>query len=426
MKVTGIIAEYDPFHNGHRYHIEKARALTGAQFVIVIMSGDFVQRGKPACMDKYTRTRHALMGGADLVIELPVEYATGSASYFAGGAIALLDRMGVADSLCFGSESDDISALIAAARILADEPEELAENIRARTRQGESFPAARSAALSGYLQSHPVTGADPLSIVRVLSSPNNILAVEYIKALMKRGSSIRPIAVKRSNDYFSDTLTAPYCSSTAIRNALFGRDSADHMALTRRLDAIRSCVPDEVFGYMLSDYGITFPILPDDLSQMLFYRLLTASEGPLACYSDVSGELESRIRDSLDQALSFSSLAESVKCRSYTRSRIDRALLHILLGIRGDDLEKDIAGDYVRYARILGFRKNSTRLLSQLKASSSVPLITKLADADTILDEDGLAMLERDIHAADIYRSLQRSRFGCAPKNEYTQGIIMI
>ena len=197
MRTVGIIAEYNPFHTGHEYHIRKARELSGADYVIVVMSPDFVQRGEPAVFDKYTRTRMALQGGADLVIELPVCYATGSAEYFAEGATALLDSLGTVNTLCFGGESDDISLFQNIADILIQEPKEYTDLLRSFLKQGMTYPQARCQALSHYLKnqiSDPSSSAllpdqcklpDLETVTDFLSTPNNILGIEYCKALKK-------------------------------------------------------------------------------------------------------------------------------------------------------------------------------------------------------------------------------------------------
>lgn len=256
MKVTGIIAEYNPFHNGHKYHIEKAKELTGADYVIVVMSGNFTQRGIPAFTDKYTRTRMALSCGADLVLELPLYYAAGSAEYFATGAVSLLDRLGVVDSLCFGSECGNIDALMHVASVLYNEPDSYKKLLQDALKSGQNYPAARHNALLQYLSMQPserdaVNGnaidcdtvacaaiTDVTDYEQILSSPNNILGIEYCKALLKLNSSITPYTIRREGGgYNDDTLSAVNSSALAIRTAL---SSKDNLPTARSLSADRS------------------------------------------------------------------------------------------------------------------------------------------------------------------------------------------
>lgn len=224
MKTAGIIAEYNPFHNGHRYQIEELRARTGADFVIIAMSGDFVQRGEPAVFDKYTRTRMALNAGADLVLELPAAFATSSAEDFAACGVALFDKLGVVDLLCFGSECGDVTALEPVARLLAKEPEGYGKLLQERLSKGDSFPKAREWAVTEWMKREINTdGADMQAL---LSSPNNILGIEYMKALIRRGSSIDPYTIQRNGQGYNDSdIDAVadgqgFASASAIRKAL--------------------------------------------------------------------------------------------------------------------------------------------------------------------------------------------------------------
>ena len=183
MKIVGLITEYNPFHNGHKYHIEKAKEITGAEYVIAVMSGDFVQRGAPAVMPKHLRAEMALHGGCDMIIELPVRYATGSAEYFASGAISILDGLGCVDAICFGSECGDYASLEKIAKVLADEPDDYKLLLQNNLKAGYSFPVARQIALENYFHDDKLNA--------VIKEPNNILGIEYIKAMLSRNSSMK-------------------------------------------------------------------------------------------------------------------------------------------------------------------------------------------------------------------------------------------
>ncbi len=431
MKVVGLITEYNPFHNGHLYHMEQARAITGADYCIAVMSGNYVQRGEPACMDKYLRAQIALLSGADLVLELPVPFATGSAEYFASGAVSLLDKLGVVDSLCFGSESGDLPLLSYVASILADEPEEFSASLKGFLKNGLSYPAARAQALLFYLTENAKKqglSEDCLYIGPVnalLSAPNNILGIEYIKALNRRHSTIQPVTLKRTSDYLSKSLSAPHCSSTAIRHVFLSRGSGPAGPTSQALKTVRSCVPEQSYSLMAENFNKRLPIFVDDFSSVLFYKLLSSRDADLTDYSDISPELENRIKNQLTEITTFSQFIDSIKCKQYTRTRISRALLHILLDIRVGDIARYKNSDYVPYARVLGFRKSAAPLLTAIKRKGRIPLITKMADADNYLSPLGQDLLNQEVFASNLYQSVVFHKYGYRMKNEYTYGIIV-
>lgn len=431
MKTVGIIAEYNPFHNGHLYQLEQLRARTGADFVIVAMSGDFVQRGEPAVYDKYTRTRMALAAGVDLVLELPVCFATGSAEDFAACGVALLDRLGVVDQLGFGSESGDCGKLWQIASVLAEEPEKLRSELQGLLKQGLAFPDARAQALAHFL-----CGPEESEEMRaLLLTPNNILGIEYLKALIRRKSRIQPVTVLRFGQDYHDTASVGgeiLASASAVRSAIRRNDFA----------MVRSQLPREVFS-LLTLPGKTdgqignpetstslVPVFAEDLSGLLNYRLLdlsrTGSEPSLEGYADLSLDLAMRLKHRLLEWEDFPGRIRQLKTRGYTYTRISRALLHLLLGITDEQVSRCRKRDYVSYARILGFRSQARPLLTRIRRQASLPLITKTADAHRILDDDGLAMLHMDFHASHLYQSLVFSKSGVRMKNEYTRSVILL
>lgn len=441
MKTAGIIAEYNPFHNGHRYQIEELRARTGADFVIIAMSGDFVQRGEPAVFDKYTRTRMALNAGADLVLELPAAFATSSAEDFAACGVALFDKLGVVDLLCFGSECGDVAALEPVARLLAKEPEGYGKLLQERLSKGDSFPKAREWAVTEWMKREINTdGADMQAL---LSSPNNILGIEYMKALIRRGSSIDPYTIQRNGQGYNDSdIDAVadgqgFASASAIRKALRGdsfktnETNIDRAAIA---EAIRAQIPDRA----ASDLDSITPVFPNDLSALLNYRLLdlAASKRNLTDFSDVSPELADRIGHRLLETNSYTGRIEQLKTRQYTYTRISRTLLHILLGTTAEQIQSYRANDYSPYARILGFRKNAVWLLSELKKHSQIPLISKTADAERVLtqfpwkkpnsENQALHSFRYDLHCAHIYQSIVYQKNGVLPRNEYTHSIVLV
>ena len=404
MKVVGIIAEYNPFHRGHEYQIRYAKETLGADYVVIAMSGDFVQRGAPALMEKHVRAEMALLSGADLVLEMPVQTATASAEGFAAGGVSLLDGLGVADELCFGSECGDTEILMDVAEILVKEPSEYRNLLQQNLRAGMSFPAARSSALIGYIQEKIASGLNTLGtfsehIELILSSPNNILGIEYCKALFRLNSRIVPHALLRKGSGYHDTdfsflSDEEFPSASGIRNLMKKSEKDGQSADFSRLipsASISGFLDSLEKGAWLSDSALDLP---------LHYKLLLESEETLQMYPDLSDALIRRILKSRNQYEGFSQFADLLKTRDITRSAICRSLVRIFLD------QKTKAPGHIPYARVLGFRKNSAPLLSQIKKSSSIPLITKAADASAILDETALRLFNETCAASNLYEML--------------------
>lgn len=412
MKTVGIIAEYNPFHNGHAYQLAKAKEITGADYGIVVMSGNFVQRGIPAIMDKSLRARAALQNGADLVIELPVYYATGSAEYFASGAVALLDKLGVTDTLCFGSECGDIKILSDLASALLVESDEFKTTLKKQLKMGHSYPQARNNALAA-------TSPELTSHLDALQSPNNILGIEYLKALKRRNSPITAHTITRTGaGYHANELESSYSSALAIRQSI---------TLTQKLDYIREQVPDNVYQSMQNSYQQTFPILPEDISTLLPYKLLLEQEDGFTKYLDIDNDFSDRIIKFLPAYTGYASFCEQLKAKNMTYTRVARNFLHILLNIYQSDMETFCQDDYIYYARMLGFRKDATPLLSAIKEHSSIPLFSKLADsASYVTSENGTRMLQKDIQVNQIYSLLVHQKFHTELQNEYKTQVIIV
>ena len=396
MKIVGIIAEYNPFHNGHQYHIKEALKISGADTAIVVMSGDFVQRGSPAIMPKHIRAEMALNGGASLVLELPVPYATGSAEYFAHGAISLLNKLGCVDSICFGSECGEIIKLEELAHILSEEPEEYRFLLSSYLKQGNSFPHARQLAIHDYLNSD--------SADEILSSPNNILGIEYLKALYRLHSKMKAYTIRRiSSNYHDQELKETYSSASAIRNEI-KRDS---------MDTLLSQVSETNLKLLRNLKNLRYPVYPNDFSLVLKYKLMQESKESLMKYADVSVELANRILNRLDEYKKLEQFCDLLKTKELTYSRISRALLHILLDIKSEDY-RDIT-----YARVLGFRKSHSEILSQIKQNASIPLVTKLA---AFPDLEGLKL---DIKTSNLYESVLTDKYQTDFQSEYTKSIVI-
>lgn len=413
MKTVGLITEYNPFHNGHAYHIEKAKMLTGADRVIVVMSGDFVQRGAPAVMPKHLRTESALLSGASLIIELPVCFATGSAEYFAQGSISLLNQLGCIDSICFGSECGDLHLLKEIAQILADEPIEYQTALKQALKEGASFPAARQEALNIY--------SDKYS--EILASPNNILGIEYLKALAKIHSKMEPFTIKRIGAGYHDMdIDGQFSSATAIRSDIYQLADVNSSSESLPLTHIQTQVPSSCHELMKKNYRTRYPVKADDFSLLLKAKLLSETAGSLSHYLDMSPELANRILRLRNDYLSFEQFCDLLKTKELTRSRISRSFIHVLLGITNDWLTAMKAP--APYARILGFRRDHADLLGILKRTSDIPLITSPARA--VLTDTAYQMLELDIYASDLYESVITDLYGTPFHNELTKQIIKI
>lgn len=411
MKVNGIIAEYNPFHNGHKYQLDESRRLTGADYTIVIMSGNFVQRGAPALLDKHLRAEMALRCGADLVIELPAIYSSSSAEYFSAGAVSTLDKLGVVTHLCFGSECGDIEIMTKIARILADEPEEYSAALRQQLKQGISFPVARNQAL---LQYYPFLW----TYKDVFSLPNNILGIEYIKATLRRGSTMIPTTVRRTGAGYHDRMTETgFCSALALRHALHAGQDPDFM---------KSQMPDAAWKILHESVKDTLPLCSNDFSDLLYYKLLLEREKGYTKYLDVSADLSDRIRNHLDSYRDYDSFCDLLKTKNMTYTRISRCLLHILLNFEKETMELCRELDYAPYARVLGLRKDADKLLSAIGEKSSIPLITKLADAEKLLSADACDLLRQDILVSQIYRSVTPHSNELSVISEYSIPIVAL
>ncbi len=416
MKAVGLVTEYNPFHNGHLYHLNKAMELTGADISVAVMSGDFVQRGEPAVIDKYTRASMALNSGVNLVVELPVNYAVSSAENFAAGALKVLDYI-KADSIAFGSESGDIERLSKLAHILCDNEDTLYKEISKYTANGISYAAARQKVVE------KLTDKDTAAM---LTSSNNILAVEYLKAIIKNNYAIKPYTIKRQGDSYNDTdIRSEYASATALRGNL-------------KADNISKYIPVKA-GLILSSN--TNYIYPDDITEALFTRLLGilfASSYDknvfienVMRYPDVNKEIAGRLyKSAMDMitrtvpqgaeskdngAFSFGSLCEHIKTKEVPLSRIKRALVRITLGLDKKHMEKYANEPYIR---VLGFDKKGQEYLSYIRKTVEVPLITKIADYKE--------MLLDDIHAANIYNMIVAGKYGVKEFGDFVRGPVRV
>ena len=396
MRTVGVIVEYNPFHNGHRHHLEESVRATGADAVVAVMSGHFLQRGEPALMDKWARAETALRGGCDLVIELPVPYATSAAEWFAYGAVGLLDATGVVDCFCFGSESGDIDALRRIAELAADEPADLRGRIAEGLSAGLSFPDAYSAALRFCLAAR----GDSEAAAFPLEQPNNTLGLHYLIAWKRLGSRMEPHTIRRvqAGYHDADAPAGSIASATALRRLIFGRG---------RPEAIASYVPPVTLDVLRREWEAgRAPVGWPALKEQLFHLLVRLGAEELAGYRDIGEGLEHRIRRALPalERLEVDELIGLLKTKRYTRTRLQRALTAVLLGIRKDDWRPAALREGLAYIRVLGFTPKGQELLKRMRKAAKLPVLLSAAGGEGAgLGGAGARYLELDARATGVY-----------------------
>lgn len=387
-KVLGIISEYNPFHNGHLYHLENSKKITGCDYSIAIMSGNFTQRGSTSVVNKWEKTKMALSNGIDLVIELPVLYSISSSENFADGAIKILNSLGIVDCVSFGSETADINVLNTIADVLYSEPNEYKNILSHELKKGLSFPKARENALLMYIN-------DIRNYSGVLSSPNNILAIEYLKALKKYKSTIKPFCIKRfESDYNSNNFSNNIASATAIRNLI----------KSRSFYIIKDLVPPSTYSILLDN--VENGHIVEDLSvfeREIIYVLRKMSIEEIANLPDVSEGLEYAIKNAANSCNSIVEFLNIIKSKRYTSTRFQRILLYALLGITKKDMA--ISKNTVPYVRVLGFNDNGKMLISEIvKNNPKLNVITSVKKfADSNKNKNLRQMLDKDIFATNVY-----------------------
>lgn len=396
MNVVGLIVEYNPFHNGHAYHMAEAKRLAEAEAVVAVMSGDFLQRGEPAIVSKWARAEMALHAGADLVLELPVAYAAQPAEWFAHGAAALLDATGIVSHLCFGSEAGTLAELQPLARQLAGESGALKAAIAEELATGASYPAAYAAAAARSVAAPPGGGpgsaAGAAAARALLEQPNNSLGLHYLIALQRLGSALAPLTVRREGAGYRDAVpcSASIASATAIRELIAGEGG---------LSAATPYIPPYTAEILAREFRSgRGPVTWESFAAPLFHRLLTSSRETLAEHHEVTEGLEFRIKKMLPQLnqLTVEELLEKLKTKRYTYTKLQRMLLHILLQHGKLAMAPEALAQGPGYLRVLAFSRKGRELLKRMKASASLPIVTRAA----AFSHPGL---ELDIQAAAAY-----------------------
>ena len=387
-RVLGIIAEYNPFHNGHLYHIAKSKQETNAQYVIAVISGNFVQRGNTSIINKWTKAKMALLNGVDLVIEIPTIYSISSAENFAEGAIKILNSLGIVDTISFGMETSDISTLNNIANVLYNEPKEYITILSHELKRGNSYPKARENALMMYLN-------DIKRYANVMSGSNNILGIEYLKALRKTKSTITPIGIKREKVLYNDKyIVDEFASATAIRK----------MLLTKELNDISKVMPRN--SYLLLGEELKKGHYVIDIARFereIIYNLRRMSIEEIAKLPDVSEGLETSIKNAADSCNTLNELINIVKTKRFTQTRIQRILLYSLLGI--DKKQMETSRRVTPYVRVLGFNNKGKELISEMmNLNPKLNVVTSVKKyIDNVANKNLKEMLEKDILATNIY-----------------------
>lgn len=378
MNVVGIIAEYNPFHEGHAYQIQKAKEQCGAEFAVVVMNGDFVQRGEPAIFDKYTRTKEALLGGADLIFELPVRFGLSSAGDFAMGGVLALNALPFVTHLCFGTETGDLTPLLQAATFLCDEPDSYRTRVKHFVKQGILYPKARSLALA----------AESGLPTETWDSPNNILGLEYCVALQKLHSKIKPFTIRREGQGYHDNDTpalSDFPSATFLRKQIRKAGEKENLSLS-------------------------------DFSSLIGYSLLTTKD--LCRIKDITPDLSDRIRNELPKYREINEFVKTIKNPSLTTGRIKRSFFQCLF-----DIEKE--EPVMPYLRVLGMKKEASSLLSQ-KENASCQILTKLAFDVPKMGDTAKKLFAKDLLASDLYRQVFCHKYNQTLPNEYQHSPIVL
>ncbi len=380
-KTLGIITEYNPFHNGHLYNIIKGKEITNTQNVVVAMSGNFVQRGQPAIIDKYIRCKMALLQGADLCLEIPTHFALESAEYFSKCGVSILDKSKIVDKIVFGSESGDIDSLKSIASFLQEENESFKDCLKENLSKGNSYPKAISETLLSFGFQENYTA-------------NNTLGIQYLIALLEQKSSIEPYTIKREGSTYHDTTlnnTHLGASATAIRDVIYNQ---------KDMSLIKNYVPENLYDIIIEETGKNFTKL-DNLSSLLHYKLSFSTKDELREINHVNEGLENLILDKANKYFLISDIIENATSKRYTKSKLSRTILSIILDIKKTDIALYKEHTYPPYIRVLGYRKEKEFLLKELVKNSTLPVVVNVNRAS--LPPLAKKMLEEEKNFSKIY-----------------------
>lgn len=395
MAILGIVAEYNPFHNGHLHLIKETKHIDSSAAVLCVMSGNFLQRGEPAICNKWVRAEMALKSGADLVIELPFCFSVRSAYFFAQGALKLLQQTAVVTHLAFGAEYNNMPVLNSIAALLANEPIAYSRLVKENLATGKSFPVARSLALQQYM------GKRSAELQKILPGSNNILAIEYLRVIKEEGLPFIPILIKRKGSSYHDTEISPYASATAIRKLLL----ASH-----GLNELNESLPQDSLNILQREISAgRCPVSLDVLGKTVLFKLRTMSLQDLSDIYEISEGLESRFKEAANYSGTIEQLLKTVKSKRYSLTRIKRTLIYILFALTNEQVKRfDQHGPL--YLHILGFSSKGQKILQEMKINSQIPILSRGKDMKKARDDHPgtvlREMIDLDVLATDIYTLL--------------------
>ena len=389
MKVLGIIAEYNPMHTGHIYHINEAKKITNSDYVIAIMSGSFTEQGNIAMLDKFTRAKEAINSGVDIVIELPTIYAVSDGGSFANKAIQILNDLNIVDSICFGAETDNISKLNNIANTIVVNEEKIWNDIKENLKKGISFANARNESLKKYLKDDEIN---------LINSPNNILGIEYLKSILTLNSNITPYCIKReSNDFNDDIITQKYTSSTSIRKHLEKDNDIQNISEYISKNTLNSILNSKV-------------LFNKDIFELLKYKIITMSNEELRNIYGITEGLENKIQNEILDSYTYEDFIFKLKSKRYELSKIKRMLIHILLDTTKEDFE-NLKDSNSNYAHILAFNHDKKEILSYMSKNSNIPILTSINDNTLAkLTQNQRKLIDYDLKASNIYSFLNKTR----------------
>ncbi|GFP75968.1 nucleotidyltransferase [Clostridium fungisolvens] len=388
MNIVGIVTEYNPFHNGHKLHLEQTKKLTNADGVICVMSGNFVQRGLPSILDKWTRAQIAVLNGVDLVIELPTIFSVSSAEFFAKGAVDILNQTSVVNSLCFGSEVGEIDIIMKVAKILSYESDEFKSLLRNHLNLGKSYVKARSEALLEYFKKYEYINLSTEEFENFLNSSNNILGIEYCKSIIKSESSIKPVTIKRIGSSYNDiSLSSSFASATAIREQLYKESS---------IDELYKYMPDTSIQIIneKKKNSNKFPS-NDDFLKYIRYKIIT-NPGSFSNLPDNMEGLENKFIKEIMKAKSADELIMLVKSKRYAYTRLSRLICQYFIGFENYDIQS-LRTSKPNYLRILGLNNVGAQIVKEIKKKSQINILNKIPKQ---IDD---SMLELDLRATNAY-----------------------
>ncbi|MGI6484955.1 MAG: nucleotidyltransferase [Thermoanaerobacterales bacterium] len=391
MKIIGVIAEYNPFHLGHQYHLNRVKAEIKPDGIICVMSGNFVQRGGPAIFDKWSRAEMALKGGADLILELPTCFATSTAEIFAESSIRLLAETKMVTGLSFGVEEYHEKVFLTLSKLLSDEPQPFKNLVKTYLKKGISFPTAREKAVIEYISKHE-PWHDTKLIEEFIKKPNFILALEYMKAINKLRTQflIFPV-IRKGPNYHEKKEINGFLSATGIRNAMMQNSGTSF----KTIRGLPNSSIDIINREMALGRG---PIFIKDFEEFILYILRRTPIKELNLFFDVGEGLENRIKKASIVSSSLEQLISAIKTKRYPETKVSRILTHILLNVRKDL----VASRKPMYFRVLGLSTKGAKILKQIKKRSCLPILSRASDF-SLLNDNAKKMLNTDVLAYDIY-----------------------